>query len=110
MLASVFFTLAMQTTSSQVSALEPAAYYDHYLKQGVRPNGRTREQHRPVSFCFMPSTVKNVVGSSLFLLGQTRVLSSATVQVGTPDLAKPCDGDLGENFSPLFQPLKMRET
>lgn len=82
-------------TDAQVEALEPAAHYDYFLKQGVRPDGRFPEECRPLGVTVRPFRTEGTVGSAMANVGSTRVLCSASLLVGTPDLAAPNEGDLG---------------
>ena len=87
----------MEVNASQVEALEPRAHDEHFLKNGVRPDGRTFEACRPLAVTLCPlGQADGIVGSAQAVLGATRVIGCASLQVGNPDLAAPYDGDLGE--------------
>jgi len=77
-----------------VEALEPKAALDFYLQRGVRPDGRRLDQSRPLRLTLKPHESAGTFGSALAQLGPTQVLGTATLQIGTPDLSAPLEGDL----------------
>jgi exosome complex RNA-binding protein Rrp42 (RNase PH superfamily) len=89
----------MEITSAAVEALEPAAHYDFFLGRGARPDGRAPDEIRPVAITVHPLAAAGTAGSALAVIGPTRVLGSASLQVGTPDLATPLEGDLCESLA-----------
>ena len=88
-------------TSAQMEFLEPEAHYAYFAERGVRPDGRAFDEQRPVNVTIHTPN-EGVGGSASVLMGSTRVLGSVSLQVGTPDLASPSDGDLGAR-----QPLSL---
>jgi len=82
-----------------VEALEPKAALDFYLQRGVRPDGRRLDESRPLRLTLRPHESAGTFGSAVAQLGPTQVLGTATLQVGTPNLGAPLEGDLVVNVN-----------
>jgi exosome complex RNA-binding protein Rrp42 (RNase PH superfamily) len=88
-------TTSLPVSVAEVECLEPGLSYDHYIRRGVRQNGRRANAARPMSISLSPLDSIGTVGSAFAIIGSTRVLCTASLQVGTPDLATPNEGELG---------------
>ena len=54
----------------------------HFTRRMTRPDGRTHDQLRPISF--IPNVAPNATGSVLVSFGDTRVICSATIEDDVP--------------------------
>ena len=69
--------------SAAVDSLSiPPLPYNRAMKEFFRPGGRTPAQLRPLAF--IPGFVQTAEGSVLISVGNTRVLTNATIEQGVP--------------------------
>ena len=94
---------------AQLASLQPEENYAHFIDRGVRPNGRALAAARRLAVSARPLEHGDdrghgrgntrVAGSALASVGGTRVLGTARLQIGTPDLEAPRDGSLDVTIS-----------
>ncbi len=77
------------------SSLEPEANFTYFVERGTRPNGRALPAVRPLSIEVRPLDKSDgLAGSAMATLGATRVLGTVSLQIGTPNVFAPREGDL----------------
>lgn len=83
-----------------------------FLKNGVRPDGRSLHHSRPFTLAHNVVQGKHIISSSQCVLGGTMVMSALTLKVGMPSVSQPRHGDVGKHstlcpFSPSFSTKKI---
>jgi hypothetical protein len=79
----------------------PVDHVRSFLKNGVRLDGRSLEQSRPISINYGVLQGNYVISSSHVQLGSTSVMCAISVMVGCPSVYKPTSGDTGEFTFPF---------
>ncbi|KAG5175526.1 ribosomal protein S5 domain 2-type protein [Tribonema minus] len=74
--------------------LDPQTFYRKFLSEGVRPDGRGLQEVRDVAVSCGVLTAPHVAASALVTLGDTKVVTGITLQVGQPSQAEPGCGDV----------------
>lgn len=104
---------AVKMDAAVLRRLQPQAFLEHFLDDGVRPDGRniSEAERRRVEtgprLIVDPSrssrlttgrsgVIKSAFGSALASIGTTSVVCAVTAQVATPDPASPLAGFLGK--------------
>jgi len=72
--------------------LYPHEYYEKFVREGARPDGRPLGRARPVSVA--RGVVSTADGSSLVKIGRTTALAAVKLEVVTPTLASPDEGNI----------------
>jgi len=82
-----------QSPFNAYKALNPVGYIRKFTDRDVRPDGRDLRAARPTTVVkgVLP---RNSFGSALVRLGETQVLASVTLLVGTPSAGLPDCGDI----------------
>eukprot|EP00934_Nitzschia_sp_Nitz4_P000570 Nitzschia sp. Nitz4//scaffold137_size62074//29292//30131//NITZ4_006417-RA/size62074-processed-gene-0.69-mRNA-1//1//CDS//3329535706//570//frame0 len=89
--------LELPPHQSIAEALDPESYVQAYWDENTRPDGRLFVQARKTQV--VSSLLKHSIGSASVQLGDTKVLSSMTVQLGQPTPHEPTCGDVAVNVS-----------
>jgi exosome complex component RRP43 len=77
--------------------LHPRAYFERFLAEQVRPDGRQAEECRDI-FLHVGS-ISTADGSALVRLGETTIVCGVKAEIAEPDLDRPTEGFLG-SYSP----------
>lgn len=78
---------------------DDAEYYRSFIKNSIRPDGRKFTQYRRLAVKTGAISAPNVYGSAQVQIDKTIVLCGINIMVGSPSMADPEKGDLGENDS-----------
>ncbi|KAL1759689.1 ribosomal protein S5 domain 2-type protein, partial [Schizophyllum commune] len=112
--ASVASTSALTTSEAEAlkasvfQRLHPRIYYERFLEERVRPDGREFDAWRDVAVNV--GSISTADGSSLVRLGDTTIVCGVKAEIAQPDLDSPEDGfivpnvDLPAICSPKFKP------
>ena len=73
--------------------LHPRAYFERFLAEHVRPDGREAEEWRDL-FLHVGS-ISTADGSALVRLGETTIVCGVKAEIAEPDLEQPTEGFLG---------------
>jgi len=83
-------------------ALDPVAYLSKFTSSNTRPSSRPHHTSRKTTV--LPSILtRNTHGSSLTTMGNTKIITGITLQVGTPSPSQPKSGEISIDIS--FSPL-----
>lgn len=88
--------------------LHPRVYFERFLAEKLRPDGREFDAWRPVSVNV--GSISTADGSALVRLGDTTVVCGVKVEIAEPELDRPEEGFLVPNLdlpaicSPKFKP------
>ena len=82
----------VERRAASFEAVHPEDYYQRFIAQGIRPDGRTLGGCRALSVS--AGHVSTAVGSALARCGRTSAVAAVTLQVGTPLEATPGCGDI----------------
>ncbi|KAL1712863.1 ribosomal protein S5 domain 2-type protein [Schizophyllum commune] len=94
--------------ASVFQRLHPRIYYERFLEERVRPDGREFDAWRDVAVNV--GSISTADGSSLVRLGDTTIVCGVKAEIAQPDLDSPEDGfivpnvDLPAICSPKFKP------
>jgi len=69
---------------------QPLEYYKHFLKENIRPDGRSLTQFRPT--LLNVGTVNTARGSAVFKQGHTMVVCGVTAELAEPTAENPNKG------------------
>jgi exosome complex component RRP43 len=83
---------AVERRAASFEAVHPEDYYQRFIAQGIRPDGRALGGCRALSVS--AGHVSTAVGSALARCGRTSAVAAVTLQVGTPLEATPECGDI----------------
>ena len=83
--------------------LDPQTFYRKFLSSNVRPDGRSFQQIRDVTISYGVLRNEHVAISTLVTLGDTKVVSAITLQVGQPSEYSPNSGEI--EIQVLLTPL-----
>ncbi|KAG0600530.1 hypothetical protein M758_11G041500 [Ceratodon purpureus] len=104
------------TAAMEVEAfkrLYPLQFYERYLDQSVRPDGRPLNRARPTSVNL--GAIPTAEGSALVKIGHTTMLAGVKLEVVVPSTTAPDQGQLAVDFqmpticSPLVRPGRPAE-
>jgi exosome complex RNA-binding protein Rrp42 (RNase PH superfamily) len=79
--------------------LDPIGHYRSFIKNGVRIDGRDFSSLRRIFVGTGNFTTSSTCGSSKVEIGETKVVCSISVLVGTPSQQYPDSGDIGEHLT-----------
>ncbi|KAH9942593.1 ribosomal protein S5 domain 2-type protein [Amylocystis lapponica] len=94
--------------ASTFQRLHPKAYFERFLAENLRPDGRDLDEWRAVSLNV--GSISTADGSALVRLGDTTVVCGVKAEIAEPELDSPEDGFLVPNLdlpaicSPKFKP------
>jgi exosome complex component RRP43 len=81
--------------ASVFQRLHPLAYFERFLAEKVRPDGRGFDAWRD-AFVNVGS-ISTADGSALVRLGQTTIVCGVKAEIAEPDLDRPEEGFLGSS-------------
>lgn len=83
--------------SLEFRTLQPEEFYRQHLTAGLRPDGRTLLERRPVSVC--RGHINTADGSAVVKAGGTTVVCGVRAEVAPPSADQPSQGFVTPNFS-----------
>ncbi|KIM22946.1 hypothetical protein M408DRAFT_332623, partial [Serendipita vermifera MAFF 305830] len=93
---------------SAYQRLHPRAYYEKFLSERIRPDGRGLDEFREVQIT--AGSISTADGSALVRLGETTVVCGVKAEIAEPELDAPTNGYIVPNVeisaicSPRFKP------
>ncbi|KAF8651091.1 hypothetical protein AX16_004891 [Volvariella volvacea WC 439] len=73
--------------------LHPRTYFERFLVEKVRPDGREFGEWRQVSI--VTGSISTADGSALVRMGDTTIVCGVKAEIAEPDIESPNDGFLG---------------
>ncbi|KAG8783865.1 hypothetical protein FRC12_019280 [Ceratobasidium sp. 428] len=94
--------------ASTFQRLHPRAYFERFIAEGYRPDGRKSDSWRDVSINV--GSISTANGSALVRIGDSTIVCGVKAEIAEPDLERPDQGfivpnlDLPAICSPKFRP------
>ncbi|QRV88160.1 exosome complex component RRP43 [Ceratobasidium sp. AG-Ba] len=94
--------------ASTFQRLHPRAYFERFIAEGYRPDGRKPDSWRDVNVNV--GSISTANGSALVRIGDTTIVCGVEAEIAEPDLERPDQGfivpnlDLPAICSPKFRP------
>ncbi|KAG9120064.1 hypothetical protein FRC07_004600 [Ceratobasidium sp. 392] len=94
--------------ASTFQRLHPRAYFERFIAEGYRPDGRKADSWRDVSINV--GSISTASGSALVRIGDSTIVCGVKAEIAEPDLERPDQGvivpnlDLPAICSPKFRP------